>query len=90
MPEIMRAEKLACALPVIHWGSVKLEDKDFNEAVAIIRSRDSAMLEKYKEAIVCQWAGMKKGEPNDAMVDAKLQSIIFALDSAFVEIEGWK
>jgi hypothetical protein len=94
MPEIMSAENLFSLIrPYRPIGVPKWNIADppsALECVEAIEARDSAMLEKYKEAIVCQWAGMKKGEPNDAMVDAKLQSIIFALDSAFVEIEGWK
>ena len=78
---------------------------DWQERVDSIRSRDSAMLEKYKEATreamehVYQ-SGVKQGKwlylntgPHDPRIPIQpdMDSVInTALDSAFAEIEGGK
>lgn len=88
MPEIMSAEDLANRLrekSVVHENP----NSDFYylrsvidtpEGVDVIRSRDSAMLEKYKEAIRSMSTGGLIGE----------DEAIAILDSAFSEIEGGK
>lgn len=75
MPEIMSAEELFCEIEQIMSDS---HGYDVHEIKSVISSRDSAMLEKYKNKI------------NSFAIDH--QTIILmlaALDSAFAdEIEG--
>jgi len=95
MTEIMSAEEFARETEdiVLHaycgedgWSI----DRMLSELVALTKSRDSAIIEKCKEAIINRGAGISKGTPNDAMSDAKLQSLVFALDTVLSDINGGK
>jgi hypothetical protein len=74
MPEIMSAEELEYE---ITWGEI-------SDSTRYIRSRDSAMLEKYKEAM------MKRYDECFANKNMSRDLFVSALDSAFAEIEGGK
>lgn len=80
MSEIMSAEELIVKLRAMKNGT-KYVVPDWYDCEKIIKARDSAMLEKYKEAIAT-W--QLKGQPGGTL------ALLDALDSAFAEIEGRK
>ena len=102
MSEIMSAKELFCEIEQIMSDSHGYDAQEIENA---IRSRDSAMIEKYKEATreaverVYQ-SGVKQGKwlylntgPHDPRIQIQpdMDYIIdAALDSAFAEIEGGK
>jgi len=78
MPEIMSAEEVIDTIPLERkWGDIVGIYK--NAAAGIIRSRDSAMLEKYKDKI-----------NSFAIGHQTILLMLAALDLAFSEIEGGK
>ena len=86
MPEIMSAEELDEYMSDVTFSrddNVFFAVHNRDERLIAIRSRDSAMLEKYKEAI----AMVLK---DHCMYPGKIDVIISALDSAYAEIEGGK
>lgn len=94
MPEIMSAEEFAyhiehnCATSPIHINGFP----DIPVASDEIVARDSAMLEKYKEAIDDLKSRLPRGfmSHDDEVYYDALSDCIQVLDSAFAEIEGGK
>jgi|WetSurMetagenome_2_1015567.scaffolds.fasta_scaffold1501333_1 hypothetical protein len=91
MPEIMSAKQASGTIDDIFCECTGYNGRcAFVEVQTFISSRDSAIIEKCKEAIIIRWAGVNKGTPNDALNDARLQSLVFALDSVISDINGGK
>ena len=86
MPKIMSAEEFANKISKRFYnGTINTTNLE-----SFIQSRDSAMLEKYKEAMSKWLYNMMDGYPNtkfNKMEDADMR---YALDSAFAEIDGGK
>ena len=81
MPEIMSAEGFAATIP-LDMCHGECEGVNESKTAELILSRDSAMLEKYKEAICkgCDGYCTKRGRLKC--------SHMAALDSVLAEIEG--
>lgn len=95
MPEITSAEEFSQIMEnCISWDGIEFCGYNSKQCRNIIRSRDSAMLEKYKEVAYkildgwhetepgCKWM-LTAGQRDDIWRDMKV-----ILDSAFAEIEG--
>jgi hypothetical protein len=92
MPEIMSAENLFSLIrPYRPIGVPKWNIADppsALECVEAIEARDSAMLEKYKEAIIKN--ALWNGTEDCGGMHTTIALIRDALDSTFAEIEGGK
>ena len=81
MPEIMSAEEFAATIP-LDMCHGECEGVNESKTAELILSRDSAMLEKYKEAIC-----MACANNCHAYIGC---NYLRALDLSFAEIEGVK